>query len=242
MRPLFISSGHSTKPGRDCGAAGNGLIEGVEAAKIRKRTVEIMKSKYNVVTIIDKDDSILSETIAFAKNKLTTDAIVIDIHFNAGPVTATGVECLVPKEYTLFELELARKISVNMSEIMQIPLRGILNGRAGVKDEASSHHGRLGFMRLTGENVLIELCFISNPSDVKKYLDNFERICESLADIFFSFMVNREKEQIHIVKSGDSLYGIARNYGVSATELMTINKLNTKSIIKINDKLLIPKK
>ena len=46
---------------------------------------------------------------------------------------------------------------------------------------------------------------------------------------------------VYNVKSGDSLYSIAREYGVSVDELIDYNNLSTSSL-KINQQILIPKK
>ena len=201
VRTSFISAGHSTVPGRDRGAVGNGLIEGVEAARIRTRVVQILRSWFGKIAIVDVDDSILSQTIAFFRNKTTSNCIVLDIHFNAAAdARATGTETFVPSDATSFELDLAFCLSHVAHTTLGLRKRGNFRGRAGVKSEAESHHGRLGFMRLTGENVLIEVGFISNPNDVKAYQENFERYCQDIALVLYKFAVGEQRDILDKIK------------------------------------------
>lgn len=188
MKKIFISAGHSNRVGRDMGASGNGYIEGVETAKIRTRVTQILKQKYGVNAIVDSDDSVLRDTLNFFRNKTTRNCIVIDIHFNAaGSVLATGTETFVDSNPTDFELDLAFALSNVASTTLGIPKRGNFKNRIGVKSEFESHHKKLGWMRLTGENALIEVCFISNKGDMEKYKNNFETYCQNLAVTLYHF-------------------------------------------------------
>ncbi|UCF83358.1 MAG: LysM peptidoglycan-binding domain-containing protein [Desulfobacteraceae bacterium] len=47
------------------------------------------------------------------------------------------------------------------------------------------------------------------------------------------------KRQYHIVRAGDSLYGIARKYGVSVDDLRRLNNLRPKQVIYPGQKLLV---
>jgi N-acetylmuramoyl-L-alanine amidase len=237
MRQIFISSGHSTRQGRDRGASGNGFIEGVEAAEFRKLLV-IELQKLGQLPIVDVDNSILSETLAFFRNKTKNDSIVLDIHFNSGPVTATGTETLIPINNTEFELNLARSLSRIMATTLDIPLRGNYAGMKGVKSELESHHGRLGWMRLNGENVLIEICFISNPNDMKKYQQNKQTLAKEMAKIISNFSIG-VNDDIYTVQKGDTLSIIARKFNISLDNLLFINNLSMNDIIRIGQKIKI---
>jgi LysM repeat protein len=47
------------------------------------------------------------------------------------------------------------------------------------------------------------------------------------------------KRQYHVVRAGDSLYGIARKYGVSVDDLRRLNNLRPKQVIYPGQKLLV---
>jgi LysM repeat protein len=49
------------------------------------------------------------------------------------------------------------------------------------------------------------------------------------------------KRRYHVVRSGDSPYGIAQKYGISVTELRRLNNLSKKQLIYPGQKLLISK-
>lgn len=233
MRKVYISAGHSSKlgAGRDVGACSNGFFEGVEAAELRNIIYTELK-KLGITASVDKDDSILADTLRAFKNLTTKDSIVIDIHFNSASESATGTETLVPDNPTQFEKDLAE--AVNNSIVKTLGLKS-----RGVKTEASSHHGRLGFFRLTGENILLEVCFISNKSDMESYRKNRFILGKNIAEIIFKFANNETtSEKTHIVQKGDSLSKIATMYKTTITKIKTDNGLQT-DVIQIGQKLKI---
>lgn len=236
MRKVFISAGHSSKIGKnqlgkiiDNGACANGFIEGVEAAELRNIIYTELK-KLGLTASVDKDDSILADTLRAFKNLTTKDSIVVDIHFNSSSAAATGTETLVPDNPTQFEKDLAE--AVNSSIVKTLGLKS-----RGVKTEASSHHGRLVFFRLTGENILLEVCFISNKSDMEAYRKNRFVLGKNIAEVIFKFANNvGSAEKIHIVQKGDSLSKIAAMYKTTITKIKTDNGLQTDTI-QIGQKL-----
>lgn len=244
MRKIFISAGHSNKPGKDRGASGNGFIEGELTVELRNLIVSELK-KMGVNPVVDEDDSILSQSINFFRNLTTNTCIVMDIHWNAGPPTATGTETLIPSENTKFERELAGKISEVVSKRLGIRLRGNHRGILGVKTEAESHHGRLGWMRLTGENILPEICFISNKSDMESYQKNKQCLAKDIANVLVEFASDGNTKAIelptnqiktHSVVSGDTLSRIALRYGTTVDSLRKLNNLNN-DIIRVGQVL-----
>lgn len=224
MRKIFISAGHSNASGKDSfgkiidrGAVGNGYIEGELAVEFRDLLVKELKC-LGVSPIIDSNDSILSKSIAFFKNKTSSDSIVLEIHWNAASAQATGVEVLVPSPPSEFEKNKAKEISSLISRVLNIRNRG-------VKTEADSHHGRLGWMRLTGENLLIEMCFITNKSDMESYQANKSKLAKEMA-----YML-AEVENTYTVVSGDTLSKIAVLNRTTISKIMADNNLSTYTIL-----------
>jgi N-acetylmuramoyl-L-alanine amidase len=251
IMPVFISAGHSNVAGKDRGAASSDgkYIEGVIVAKYREKLVKKLRS-IGVVVTVDDNDSILSHTLAFFRNKTTKNSIVIDIHTNAsGNIKATGTENLVPNDATETELLLAKELVDAQSEILGIQLRGNFKGFKGVRSESESHHGRLGWMRLTGENILLELFFISNPNDVSSFITNEDKLVERQANIIknWAFGLNTEVEKTEVkntdltytIVRGDTLTSIARKHGTTVSELVRLNNMTSQTIIKVGQKLRI---
>lgn len=184
-RRLFLSAGHSNLVGqKDCGASGgkdsNGkpYIEGVLAVEF----VELLKTELiniGVTPIVDKYSNILVETMAAFKPLVGAKDLAIEIHWNAGVATATGVEVIIPgraglKESTAFELSTATQLSSMISTTLGIKNRG-------AKAEKDTARKTLGWMRVPCENVLIEMCFISNLTDMNNYQNNKKSLAIKMA-------------------------------------------------------------
>lgn len=183
MKTIFISAGHSNLIGKqDCGAVGNGYIEGELAVEFRTLLVNALKRK-GAKTGIDPDNSVLKQTLNYFWNLTTENSICVDIHWNAATPSATGTEVFIPNNHSLTELNLAREVALTIVSKLKIVARG----NKGVKLESESQHKSLGFMRLKGENILIEMCFISNPNDMASYQANKVQLAELLADVFIKY-------------------------------------------------------
>lgn len=241
MRRILISAGHSNIKGRDRGAVGNGYIEGDLAVEFRRLLIKEMR-KYDLDVYTDLDDSVLTETIQNFKLNVSSDTISIDIHWNAATPTATGTEVFIPDSNSATERQLAKDIADLISRTLDIPLRGNYKGFKGVKTESDSHHRRLGFMRLNGDTVLIEMCFISNKKDMEKYQTNKHQLAKDMAILLCEYSSresNDEKvENIYIVVSGDSLSKIANKFNTSVGELKRLNNLSG-DLIRIGQRLKI---
>ena len=55
-----------------------------------------------------------------------------------------------------------------------------------------------------------------------------------------SRVLNNFNHKIHQVKSGETLYSIARSYGIDKNELLKVNNLSNANLIKVNQTLRIP--
>lgn len=245
MRKIFISAGHSNNPmGRDRGAAGNGFVEGELMAEFRNLLVRALNQR-GVKPIVDKDDSIFSETINYLHNLTTNSCIVLDLHTNAASPQAQGTETLVPATPSNFELDLAQALSLAVSQELDIPLRGRTQGREGVKTELQSHHGSLGWMRLTGENVLMELFFISNASEVTKYQKSKVRLANRIAEVLIEYTrlptgrITTPPQTTYTVVQGDSLWSIAQRHKTTIAAITAANNMDIKSKIVPGQKLII---
>jgi N-acetylmuramoyl-L-alanine amidase len=182
-RAIFLSAGHG---GNDSGAVGNGYTERDLAIELRQ-LIYTELCTLGITAELDKNSNALKETIQAFKNLVSPSCILVDIHWNAAGPTATGTETFIPENYTEFELELASKLSKCISDTLEIPLRGSVKGKLGVKTEAMSARKTLGFMRLTGQNILLEIAFISNKSDMEKYQANKRVLAFKLANILYTY-------------------------------------------------------
>lgn len=175
---LFLSAGHAVKAsGKDPGATGNGYWEGDLAYEFVSLLNEEL-SKLNIKAVVDNKNNILSNTLQVIKFLSPDNWLLIEFHFNAGQPTATGVEVVVPNVPSVTERKIAGSIANIISSRLGIKLRG----NNGVITEDMTARKTLGWMRPTGENILVELCFISNKKDIDSYNKNKTLLAKDIAD------------------------------------------------------------
>lgn len=172
-KTLLVSAGHTNVPGRDQGVAANGLIEGVEAVKIRDRVAELLRGKGFSVRE-DGGDGV-SDPVSKALSLIPGTALAVEIHLNAAAATsAKGVEVLSVKDAT--RVRRSQVIAAAIAEALNTSLRG----DKGWRSDTSGQHSRLAFCRRGG--LVIELFFATNPAEAATYKAGFERVCVALAD------------------------------------------------------------
>lgn len=174
MSKVFLSAGHTNVPGLDRGASGNGYYEGDLAAELRNLIYDNMKSK----PVIDSNANALAGSLKFFKQLVNINSVNIDLHFNAATDrTANGCEVLIKDKSNGYRIGIA----TDLSNILAT--HGGFKNR-GVKTEVDSARGKLGWFNLTGHNFIVEICFISNPVEMSKYLNNKHAIAMALANYF----------------------------------------------------------
>lgn len=179
IRKVFISAGHSNVPGKDMGADGlDGLKEGDLTARLRTAVVNELRL-LGQNALVDPDSYVTKDTVAVINSKLGIRDVAIDIHFNAFSVeSAKGTEVLVPFKSTEYERKLAKSLCDNISACLATKNRG-------VKTEADSARKHLMFMTPNCENILIEVCFITNKADVLMYLTKKDMVAKVIAKCIY---------------------------------------------------------
>lgn len=190
---IYLLAGHSNK---DPGASGaRGHVEFTmtkpfikyEETPIKESTLtkdlrnlvlaKINQPKFALrlpsVTIDDDNDSLKT---VLKKIKSTEDDIICDLHFNSGTRTSTGVAVIHPEVPSDKEKQLAKALADKLAAIMGINNRGTMK-------PSETPRKKLGVMNPKGTNVLIEVCFISNPADVAAYDLHRDEVAEAIADI-----------------------------------------------------------
>ena len=182
-RKIFISAGHTNVVGRDRGAQGNGFFEGDLTHELRDMTIKYLEDIYRTRAHADGNNNTLSQTLSWIRHLTSPRCIVLDIHFNAATPAAEGVECFVPAKFTAFEIGLAGDLVDAVVKRTSFKRRGNTGGRLGVKDEGMSARKKLGWMTITGENVLLEVCFISNKQEMQVYQLQKHQIAKEIARV-----------------------------------------------------------
>lgn len=93
------------------------------------------------------------------------------------------------------------------------------------------------------ETVIVEYGFIDSPSDAQQIKDNYkeyaEAVVRAVADYKNIKYVPPAGSNYYIVKKGDTLYDIAKEYKTTVSELKKLNNLSTDKLT-INQQLKIP--
>lgn len=176
---IFYSSGHHLRGanGEDPGAVANGFKENELVQEFEGFVLPEIR-KFGNTVFTDTPTETLSQYLN--RIKPGTSSVVCETHFNAFNGRATGVEVIVPNNPTQDERNLASEICQQFSLIMGIPNRG-------VRTEGQTARGRLALMREEGMNVLIEICFIDNPDDMRRYQATKRQLAIKLADILVKY-------------------------------------------------------
>ena len=171
-RKIIISAGHG---GNDPGAVANGYTERDLAIEFRELLVKELLL-LGVKPLIDDNKNALKQTLQWLKGVLKSDKTVcIDIHWNAAIPKARGTEVIVPDRPFMFETSLAK-------EILDVFVSNGFTSR-GVKTENQTARKRLGWMRPTAENILIEMAFLTNTLDLELYKAVKYKLAKELAAV-----------------------------------------------------------
>ncbi|MDI1430149.1 N-acetylmuramoyl-L-alanine amidase [Polyangium sorediatum] len=149
---------------------------------VQKLALSQFQARKATVAIDDDNDSLRR---VIKKIKSTQDDVVCELHFNSGNRTDSGVLAIHPEKATEKELELAQNIADTLSSIMGLrKVPGAKPGQpAGMWSERETRHKTLGIMRPKGTNVLVEVCYLSNPFDIARYDLHKEDVALALADL-----------------------------------------------------------
>jgi N-acetylmuramoyl-L-alanine amidase len=169
-RKVFVIAGHG---GSDSGAVGNGYIERDLTIELRDLIIKELAG-LGIVAITDSNTNALKETLAWLRGKFGSKDILFDIHWNAASnPEAKGTEVIVADDANQFEKSLAYALLKVFT--------GLGFRDRGVKPESLTARKKLGWMRPHAENVLLEVCFITNLTDMKLYHANKQTIARRLA-------------------------------------------------------------
>ena len=138
-------------------------LRNIVAKKLRDRGHEVVTDGTGN---INED---LKTAIRYAK--ANPDALAVDLHFNAaGSSSAKGVESIALVKHS----GVAQRISKNIAGVLKTTVRG----DNGFKTQEESARGKLGFVNAGG--VIVEVCFLSNPEEMKNYIETKWLVAEAI--------------------------------------------------------------
>ncbi len=168
---VLVSAGHSTVHKVDLGAQANGHVEAHLAVELRDMVVQRLRAAGVKVTT-DGEDGVNEPLIKAIELARKAD-VAVEIHWNKYHEMANGIEVLCSDHLK----PLAKQCAGAIAKATGLFLRG----EGGWKAASSGQHKSPGFCRAGG--LILEVCFIHNPDDMKAYLDNKSRVADLLAAV-----------------------------------------------------------
>lgn len=176
IKVVYPSAGHNDK---DPGAVQNGYKE-ADLTKELRNLVSQNLTKQNHKHIMDYD----WETNSSHQKRIKPGkgSVLLDHHFDSSTnPKASGCGTFVATFANQNSINLGKELSAGIAEILQIPDRG-------VKTEKQSNRGRIGILHTAaGIAVLLEVCFISNLSDLNKYLAKKNEVAAFIAKLLIKY-------------------------------------------------------
>lgn len=177
MSRIYLIAGHHKN---DPGAVsfheslGGRISEAELTIELRDLIYHYFKQHNDTEVVVDNDNHTLQQVLNEINKTVKKEDLIVDIHFNAFNTKATGTEVLIPTIHSKMEKQLGENICKSLSDIMNIPNRGI-------KTEKQSHRTRIAILHGTGHRVLLEICFKDNPVDMKSYQVNKHLVAQQIA-------------------------------------------------------------
>lgn len=227
VKKYTFIAGHGKQPNgkTDSGAVGNGETE---AGFIRDKLFVAMK-KYagsDVEFVTSKD------VYAYGNLKDYKGSIVTEVHLDSFNSTAKGGHVIVNASYA--------------PDSIDLKLRDVIKKWFGVRYTHKGHSGISGRSDLANvkrsktHNVnyrLLEVCFISNPKEMKTLKDNLDNIAKDIIKGVTGTVKETKPSTTYTVKKGDTLWSIAQRHSTTVSKLSTLNNIKTTDVINIGQKI-----
>ena len=237
-KKVVIDAGHG---GNDPGTINNGIVEKDYTLKIS----QYIKKRLDELGIENSLTRTTDETLdAINRPKRVqdfygtgNDVIVVSNHINAGG--GDGAEVIYAlRNNSALSARIAKELENAGQNVRKYYQRRLPSNPA--KDYYY-------ILRDTpnNETIIVEYGFAdSTGDDVEQLKNNWERYAEAvvkgLADYIGIKYIPVADSNYYIVKKGDTLWNIARTYGISVNELKEVNNLTSNSL-SIGQSLFIPK-
>lgn len=157
----------------------------------RHKERDLMAQLRNIVTqkLVDKGHTVLNDgknwdnlPLVAALPLIGKSHLAVELHVNAGPATARGVESLsLPRP----NLKLASQL---ISKAIAAELQTVVRGEGGWRPQEQSARGRLAFVSQGG--VIVETFFLTNDVEREAFLSKQWLVAGAIADAMIKASVS----------------------------------------------------
>lgn len=234
---VVIDAGHG---GTDGGAVGNGIVEKDLNLKISKYIADRLDELGIENTLVRSSDTTInpSDRVNLIKKPYgnSSDVLVISNHINAGG--GEGSEFI----YALRNNDKFSKILAKNFEDIGRSVRKYYQRR--YPSDLDKDYYFIHRDTRNTEPVIIEYGFLDNERDAELLKNNWESYAEAVVKSIAEYLgvnyENMDQVNVYTVKSGDTLWSIAKNNGLSVDNLKELNNL-TSNMLTVGQKLKLSK-
>lgn len=218
--------------GSDSGVKGNGLVEKDVSFEISKKIYDILKNKGVDVYLLRNGDTTISydDRIKDFKSKYPNKNNVLLISNTLNSGGGSGIEIIYPlsRNDTLPKLISSKLDSLNDTKYYQY--------RYSVDTTKDYYY----LTRATNgyETIIIRYGYVDNKNDADIIKNNIDSFAYAVADSILDY-IGATSTSLYKVKSGDTLYSIAKKFGTTVDKLKKANNI-TSNTLKIGTSLIIP--
>ena len=229
MQKVIINPSYG---GQNFGSINNSLIEKNFNLEISKKIYEdLLKKGIDVFLVRDNDITLT--------NQERLNRINSFIQANEKPILLTnelasgndsGAEIIYAlRDTDLLARDISNEIeSTGQSVIKYYQLRD-------PNDTSQDFYEIINIPKNT-ESIIVKYGYPENSSDNNFLLNNIDKLAQAVSNAIYNYL---KKENIYVVKKGDTLFSIAKNLNISVDTIKSLNNLTNNSIT-IGQELLIP--
>ena len=238
-KKVVIDPGHG---GEDPGTSANGIVEKDYTLLISQYMADRL-TELGIENALTRDSDVTLDSTTRPKTAQSlfgtgSDVILVSNHINAGG--GDGAEII----YAL------RNSDTLSSKIASEFIKSGQNVRKYYQRRLPSNSSKDYYYILretpNNESIIVEYGFAdSTGDDVNQIKNNYKELAEAVVRALANYIgvaytaPAGSGGNYYTVKAGDTLYGIARNYGISVDELKAANNL-TSNTLTIGEVLIIP--